>query len=83
MKLLIDIDEKLYKSVVEHTKTGYIGSDVWLAVANGKPYNSSGDLISRDDLKEAFDTAFFNDEDDYKKALRIINDAPTVMKKTK
>jgi len=52
MKLLIDIDEKLYKSVVEHTKTGYIGSDVWLAVANGIPYNSTGDLISREDLKE-------------------------------
>lgn len=37
MKLLIDIDEKLYKKVVEHTNKGYIGSDVWIAVANGTP----------------------------------------------
>lgn len=35
--------------------------------------------IDADDLKEAFDTTFFNDEDDYKRALRIIDNAPTVM----
>lgn len=34
-----------------------------------------GDL---DALKEDFDVAFFNDYDDYKKALRIIDNAPTV-----
>jgi hypothetical protein len=34
-----------------------------------------GDL---DALKEAFDCSFFNDEDDYKRALRIIDNAPTV-----
>lgn len=39
---------------------------------------TSGDLISRETLKEAFDVAIFNDEDDYKKALRIIDNAPTV-----
>ena len=43
MKLLIDIDEELYKNVVEHTKTGYVGSDVWIAVANGKPYGTCYD----------------------------------------
>ena len=37
MKLVIDIDEELYKNVVEHTKVGYVGSDVWIAVANGTP----------------------------------------------
>lgn len=37
MKLVIDISEELYKNVVEHTKRGYIGSDVWIAVANGRP----------------------------------------------
>lgn len=35
-------------------------------------------LIDADALKEEFDIAFFNDEDDYKKALRIIDNAPTV-----
>lgn len=38
VKVVIDIDEKLYKNVIEHTKTGYVGSDVWIAVANGTPY---------------------------------------------
>lgn len=37
MKLIIDIPEKLYKNVVEDTKRGFIGSDVWIAVANGIP----------------------------------------------
>ena len=35
-------------------------------------------LIDADALKEDFDIAFFNDYDDYKKALRIIDNAPTV-----
>ena len=34
--------------------------------------------IDADALKEIFDITFFNDEDDYKKALRIIDNAPTV-----
>ena len=41
IKVLVEIDEELYKNVVEHTKTGYIGSDVWIAVANGKPYDEA------------------------------------------
>ncbi len=38
----------------------------------------NSDLISRKALKEDFDCVGFNDYDDYKKALRIIDDAPTV-----
>ena len=34
--------------------------------------------IDADDLKETFDVTVFNDYDDYKRALRIIDDAPTV-----
>lgn len=34
--------------------------------------------IDADDLKESFDVAVFNDEDDYKRALRIIDSAPTI-----
>jgi len=34
--------------------------------------------IDADTLREAFDVAIFNDEDDYKKALRIIDNAPTI-----
>ena len=52
IKVLIELDEELFKNVVEQTKHGYIGSDVWIAVANGTPYNPSGDCISREALKE-------------------------------
>ena len=38
MKVIIDISEELYKNVIDHIKRGYVGSDVWIAVANGKPY---------------------------------------------
>lgn len=37
MHIVIDISEELYKNVIERTKMGYVGSDVWIAVANGKP----------------------------------------------
>ena len=52
MKLIIDIDEKLFNLVIERTQSGYIGSDVWIAVANGIPINTVGDTISRKALKE-------------------------------
>ena len=53
MKIVIDISEELYKNVIEHIKMGYIGSDVWIAVANGTPLpKGHGDLIDRDALKQ-------------------------------
>ena len=37
MKLIIDIDEKLYEQAIKDAKIGYGGSDVWIAVGNGIP----------------------------------------------
>lgn len=37
IKVLIELDEELFKNVIEQTKYGYIGSDVWIAVAHGTP----------------------------------------------
>ena len=51
MKVIIDIDEKLFKSVKERTQDGYIGSDVWIAVSDGTPI-TDGDLISRSALRK-------------------------------
>ena len=42
-KVLIEIDEKLFESVKEHSKHNYIGSDVWIAVANGQYYDEIED----------------------------------------
>ena len=36
-------------------------------------------LIDADALKEIFNVAFFEDEDDYKKSLNLIDNAPTVI----
>lgn len=35
-------------------------------------------LIDAEASKDVFDSSFFDDEDDYKKSLRIIDNAPTV-----
>ena len=56
MKIVIDIPEELYKNVIEHTKTGYVGSDVWIAVANGTSLpKGHGDLIDRNVVYAEFD----------------------------
>lgn len=56
MKIVIDIPEELYKNVIERTKTGYVGSDVWIAVANGTPLpKGHGDLIDRNVVYAEFD----------------------------
>lgn len=58
MQIVIDIPEELYKNVVERTKMGYVGSDVWIAVANGKPLpKGHGRLIDVDALREDFKTS--------------------------
>ena len=45
MQIVIDISEELYKNVIEHTKMGYVGSDVWIAVANGIPLPKGHDRL--------------------------------------
>ena len=56
MKIVIDIPEELYKNVIEHTKAGYVGSDVWIAVANGTSLpKGHGDLIDRNVVYAEFD----------------------------
>ena len=51
MQIVIDIPEELYKNVIERTNLGYVGSDVWVAVANGTPLpKGHGDLIDRSEV---------------------------------
>ena len=38
MKVIIDIEPELFKSVVEISQENRYMSDVWLAVAHGEPY---------------------------------------------
>jgi hypothetical protein len=52
MKLIIDIDEELFNEV--KLRYSYIGSAVWIAVANGKPYYAA------DHTKELVDYLYEN-----------------------
>ena len=66
MEVVIKIPDELYMCVVEHVKDHYIGSDdVWIAVANGTPYNPTGDCISREALKEQINATDFDCGDFY------------------
>lgn len=64
MKVLIDIDEKLFNAVIEKTRGGYMGSDVWIAVANGKPYESEIDKIKSAISEVDFDFGDYYDHTD-------------------
>ena len=61
MKILIDIDEDLFNKVKTHVEeSGPICSDVWIAVANGKPYEVRPFCefkFDKDQLKELVDGA--------------------------
>ena len=83
MKLIIDIDEKLYEQAIKDAKIGYGGSDVWIAVGNGTPYNPSGDAISREALKKILSEPLYRSTiKDYGEILKytfvidMINNAP-------
>lgn len=57
MKLIIDISEEQYNDIVKHLTDNdgnYAYSDFNLReiIRSGTPYNPSGDLISRSDLKD-------------------------------
>ena len=57
MQIVIDISEELYKNVIEHTEMGYVGSDVWIAVANGTPLpKGHGALIDKDQFERLLRT---------------------------
>ena len=78
MKLIIDVPE----NVIEGAKSSpnyyptYHFEKIWRAIANGIPYNTSGDLISREALKTA--TKSFTDCDGFNPVWQIIDNAPTV-----
>lgn len=54
VKLLIELDEDIYNDIKKSGLCGYSSDreEVSKAIANGTPYNPSGDCISRSDLKE-------------------------------
>ena len=51
MKLVIDIPEEVVTAIQNGQDYRY---DIHTAIAQGKPYDTSGDLISREALKKEF-----------------------------
>ena len=79
VRLIIEIDKEVYKNVKD--KKFFISPWVDTAIKNGIPYNPSGDLISREALKETLKNRHYN----YKSwnqlfsaVMETIDNAPTV-----
>lgn len=73
MKLLIDIPEEIVTAIQNGQDYRY---DIHTAIAQGKPYGTSGDLISREALKKKFGYT-----DEWYKSRTVahaIDNAPTV-----
>ena len=74
MKLIIEIPEEVVKAIQDGEDYRY---DIHTAIAQGKPCDTSGDLISRENLKKAiYKRSYYID--DYEEAIKVINNAPTV-----
>ena len=86
MKIVIDIDERDYefiksvKSIMKNSDTFQsIATDLFRATQEGTPYNSSGDLISREALKEVVKTTLTSGEYYPFHFIKLIDNAPTVI----
>ena len=77
MKLLIDIPEEVVTAIQNGEDYRY---DLHTTIAQGIPYESNGDLISRETLKQMLPAPI---EDEYKRVHQIIDDAPTVEERPK
>ena len=72
MKLLIDIPEEVVTKIQNGEDYRY---DLHTTIAQGIPYESNGDLISRETLKQMLPAPI---EDEYKRVHQIIDNIPSV-----
>lgn len=72
MKLIIDIPEEVVTAIQNGEDYRY---DIHTTIAQGIPYESSGDLISREALKQMMPAPI---EEEYKRVHQIIDNAPAV-----
>ena len=87
IKRIIEIDEAEYNTI---KCSPYSPILAWRVIANSKPYDDSGDLISRSELQKKYDSectqdcavcAYHNNKGDTEHC-RLIDNAPTVDIKT-
>lgn len=75
VKRVIEIESDLYEDC---RRLGVMGSITAKAIADSKPYDDSGDLISREALKKALDELFESGGYDSGLVMNTIDNAPTV-----
>lgn len=74
MKLIIDIPEEIVTAIQNGQDYRY---DIHTAIAQGKPYDASGNLISREALKDKCNEIMkYNPSTD--RIMDLIDNAPTV-----
>lgn len=83
MKLIIDLPKEKYEWIKTHN-LNIDNNSIVEAVANGIPYNPTGNLISREALKEAFEDctgecACCVHNTNHFKYCGLIDDAPAVL----
>lgn len=85
MKLIIDIPEKIITAIQNGQDYRY---DIHTVIAQGKPYDTTGDLISREALKKALSEPLyrstikdFGEVIEYTHIMNTIDNAPTVTPK--
>jgi len=83
MKLIIDISEEEYKSILSYVQV--YNSHYADMIRNGKPFEetTNGDLISRSALKEAFEDTVCIEPMPYAFVKQIIDNALTVEERPK
>ena len=80
MKLIIEIDDKNYKAIVEQVKKNdYPDMSTGRAIANGTPYTPKGDLISRSEAKKLGATCLARrNENGQLETIISLDNAPTI-----
>lgn len=80
MELIIEIDDKNYNAIVEQVKKNdYPDMSTGRAIANGIPYNPSGDLISRSEAEKLGATCLARrNENGQLEAISSLDNAPTI-----
>ena len=80
MKLIIELDEKRYEEIkqIANAQLELKNKTEAQIIANGTPYNPTGDCISREALKEKLKERYYNDGLNIVTAIELIDKAPPV-----
>lgn len=84
IQLLIEIEERLYKNIIDNDKDDEEFEAMDMAFCNAKPLpKGHGDLIDRNDLLKHYDSTTYHNGIEERKIhfvqIGYVNDAPTII----